>query len=106
MTFYHLLCAPPSPSDLKSGSVAVERAKNAGAKTQRERDYIGAIEAFYKDSDKLDHKTRAKAYEKAMQQVYERNPDDSEAAIFYALALISTAPATDKAFAQQFSAAT
>jgi tetratricopeptide (TPR) repeat protein len=106
MTFYHLLWAPPSPSDLKSGSAAVERAKNAGAKTQRERDYIGAIEVFYKDPDKLDHRTRAKAYEKAMQQVYERSPDDPEAAIFYALALISTAPATDKTFAQQFNAAT
>ena len=105
MTFYHLLWAPPSPSDLKSGSAAVERAKNAGAKTQRERDYIGAIEVFYKDSDKLDHRTRAKAYESAMQQVYERNPDDSEAAIFYALSVISTAPATDKTFAQQFKAA-
>ena len=41
-----------------------------------------------------------------MQQVYERSPDDPEAAIFYALALISTAPATDKTFAQQFNAAT
>jgi hypothetical protein len=102
MTFYHLLWAPPSPSDLKSGSAAVERARIAGAKTQRERDYIEAIEVFYKDSNKLDHRTRAKAYENAMQQVYERNPDDPEAAIFYALAMISTAPATDKTFAQQY----
>lgn len=105
MTFYHLLWAPPSPSDLKSGSAAVERARIAGAKTQRERDYIGAIEVFYKDSDKLDHRTRAKAYENAMQQVYERNPGDPEAAIFYALTMISTAPATDKTFAQQYKAA-
>ena len=105
MTFYHLLWAPPSPSDVKSGSAAVERARIAGAKTQRERDYIGAIEVFYKDSDKLDHRTRAKAYENAMQQVYERNRDDPEAAIFYALAVISTAPATDKTFAQQYKAA-
>ncbi len=105
VTFYHLLWAPPSPSDLKSGAAAVERARNVGAKTQRERDYIGAIEVFYQDSDKLDHRTRAKAYENAMQRVYERNPEDPEAAIFYALTMISTAPATDKTFAQQYKAA-
>jgi hypothetical protein len=35
--------------------------------SERERDYIAAIEAFYKDSDKVDHKTRALAYEKAME---------------------------------------
>jgi hypothetical protein len=104
-SYYHLLWAPPSPSDLKNGAAAVERARIAGAKTQRERDYIGAIGTFYQDSDKLDHRTRAKAYENAMRQVYERNPGDPESAIFYALALISTAPATDKTFAQQYKAA-
>lgn len=105
MTYYHPLWAPPSPSDLKNGAAAVEKAKAAGAKTERERDYIAAMDTFYKESDKIDHKPRAKAYEKAMEQVYVRNPDDTEAAIFYALALNSTAPATDKTFAQQYKAA-
>src|SRR5437667_156870 len=50
---------PPSPKALADGWAAVERAKTAGAKTQRERDYIGAIETFYKDADKIDHRTRS-----------------------------------------------
>ena len=51
--------APPTAEDLKKGTAAVEKAKSARAKTQRERDYIGAMEVFYKDSDKVLHRERA-----------------------------------------------
>jgi tetratricopeptide (TPR) repeat protein len=101
MTYYHPIWEPPNPTALKQGWAAVERAKSAGAKTQRERDYIAAIEVFYKDSDKLDHRTRALAYEKAMEQLQVRYPDDREAAIFYALAVRGNAPPGDKTYANQ-----
>jgi tetratricopeptide (TPR) repeat protein len=101
MTYYHPIWQPPGPADLKAGTAAVEKAKLVGAKTQRERDYIAAIEVFYKDSDKVDHGTRALAYERAMEQVQARYPDDHEAAIFDALALIATAPPTDKTYVNQ-----
>src|SRR6202047_3088586 len=101
MTYYHPIWDAPNPTVLKQGWAAVERAKSAGAKTQRERDYIAAIEVFYKDSDKLDHRTRALAYEKAMEQLQARYPDDREAAIFYALALQGSASPTDKTYANQ-----
>src|SRR6266851_3603358 len=57
------------------------------------------------DADKVDHRTRSVAYEKAMEQLYLRYPDDSEAAVFYALALDATAPPTDKSLANQRKAA-
>jgi hypothetical protein len=101
MTHHHLIWEAPGPNDLKDGWEAVEKAKSAGAKSQRERDYIAAIEIFYKDSDKLDHRTRALAYEKAMEQLQAHFPDDQEAAIFHALALLATAPPTDKTYANQ-----
>ena len=101
MSNYHPLWAPPTPEESKKGAAAVERAKLAGGKTQRERDYIAAIGTFYKGSDKLDHRTRALAYEKAMEQVYRSYPEDREAAIFYALALNSTALPTDKTYPNQ-----
>jgi len=101
MTYWHQIWDAPGPADLKAGTSAVEKAKSAGAKTQRERDYIAAIDTFYRDSDKLDHRTRALAYEKAMEQLQTRYPDDHEAAIFYALALIATAPPTDKTYVNQ-----
>jgi hypothetical protein len=90
MTYDHQIWAAPGPADLEQGWAAVEKARAAEAKTQRERDYIAAIETFYKDSDKLDHRTRVLAYERAMQQLYEGQPPDREAATFYALALLAT----------------
>ncbi|MGH7276068.1 MAG: hypothetical protein ACREIY_03440 [Candidatus Rokuibacteriota bacterium] len=96
---------PPSPKARADGWAAVEKAKAAGAKTQRERDYIAAIEAFYKDADKVDHRTRALAYRQAMEQLSQRHPDDREAAVFYALALNATALPTDKTYADQLKAA-
>jgi hypothetical protein len=45
--------AAAGPADLKAGTAAaIEKAKLVGAKTQRERDDIAAIEVFYKDSGK------------------------------------------------------
>ena len=101
MTHYHALWEIPTPSDLKLGWAAVQTAKTAGAKTQRERDYIGAMEIFYKDSDKVDHHTRALAYEKAMEQLRAQYPQDLEASIFYALAVRANATAGDKTYANQ-----
>ena len=101
MTYYHQIWQAPGPADLKAGGAAVEKAKLAGAKTQRERDYIAALETFYKDADKLDHRTRAAAYEKAMEQLQARYPDDHEAAIFHALALLGTSDPADKTYANQ-----
>lgn len=101
MTYYHQIWSAPGPADLKAGVSALEKAKVAGAKTQRERDYIAAIETFYKDADKLDHRMRALAYEKAMDQLQARYPDDHEAAIFHALALAAIAPPADKTYENQ-----
>ena len=99
------LVGPPDAAALKRGWESVAKAKELGAKTQREKDYIGAIELYYKDSDKLDHRTRVLAYEKAMEQLYLRYPDDMEAAVFYALALNEAADLADKTYARQLKAA-
>jgi tetratricopeptide (TPR) repeat protein len=105
MSLYHPLWVPPTPADLKKGVAAVEKAKSAKAKTQRERDYIKAIDVFYKDSDKVAHRERALAWRDAMQQLSARYRDDREAAIFFALSLIGTASPTDKTYASQKQAA-
>ena len=103
MSVYYPLWQPPSQAMLQKGSAAVEKARTLNA-TPREKDYIGAIDTYYRDNDKLDHRTRAAAYEKAMEQVYRRYPDDREAAVFYALALNATAAPTDKTYANQLKA--
>jgi tetratricopeptide (TPR) repeat protein len=104
MSIYYPLWVPPSQPTLQKGTNAIEKAKSIGAKTDREGAYIAAIEVFYKDSDKLEHRARTLAYEKAMEQIHRQYPNDREAAIFYALALNATASPTDKTYAQQLKA--
>ena len=106
MTSYHPLWAAPTADELQRGWSAIEKARQIGARTQRERDYIGALETFYKDSDKLDHRTRTFAYHDAMKRLYESNPGDQEAAVFYALTLIATGTmSNDKTYTREKQAA-
>src|SRR5499425_1019649 len=84
------LVGPFDAATLKRGLEAVQKGKAIGAKTERERDWLAAIEQFYKDYDKVDQDTRAKNYEKAMEALTKKYPDDVEAKIFYTLALNET----------------
>jgi tetratricopeptide (TPR) repeat protein len=98
------LILPLAAAVLKNGLEAVEKGKAIGAKTDRERDWLAAIELYYKDYDKVDQTTRGLAYEKAMEQLVKKYPDDQEAVIFYALALNETALPSDKTYAKQLKA--
>jgi len=101
MSNLHPIWAPPTPSELKNGVEAATKATATGAKTDRERAFIAAINTYYADSDKLDHRTRMVAYEKAMDGLATANPDDHEASIFHALAILGIADAKDKTYANQ-----
>jgi tetratricopeptide (TPR) repeat protein len=106
MSNYHPLWAPPTAAELRKGARAVEQARSVGARTPRERDYVAAIELFFKDADKLDHRTRASAYGEAMGQLSRRYPSDNEAGVFYALTLIAKGmTAGDKTYASEKEAA-
>lgn len=106
MSNYHPLWAAPTAAELKRGLEAVEKAKLAGARTQRERDYIAAMEVFYKDAGKLDHRTRAFAYHDAMKRLYATNKLDHEAGVLYALTLIATGMmSNDKTYTREKEAA-
>jgi len=106
MSNYHPIWAPPTAAELRKGAAAMEKAKSVSAQTERERDYIAALDLFYKDSDKLDHRTRALAYGAAMERLYQRYPSDDEAAVFYSLMLIANGmTAGDKSYASEKKAA-
>ena len=89
MSYYHPLWDAPTRSDLEKGAAALAKARQAGARTARERDYIAALSAFYDGADRRDHKVRVLAYNSAMEQLHQRYPNDREAAVFYALSLIA-----------------
>ncbi len=105
MSNLHPIWAPPTPTELKTGKEAAEKATATGAKPDRERAFIGAIATYYADSDKLDHRTRMVAYEQAMDRLSTANPNDHEAAIFHALALLGVVDPKDKTYANQKKAA-
>lgn len=106
MSNYHPLWTAPTPSELRKGSEAINKAKEIGARTSREKAYIAAIDAFYRDADTLDHRTRVFAYHEAMKKLYQTNPSDREAGVFYALTLIATGTmANDKTYARETEAA-
>jgi hypothetical protein len=105
MSWWYPLWYPPTEASLKQGKAAVDRARNAGAKTERERNYVEAIGAFYADFDRQDHLARALAYERAMKALHERFPEDREAAAFYALAMQATIDPNDRTYAKQLKSA-
>jgi hypothetical protein len=96
----------PFPGDvLKRGWDAVEKARAAPQKTEREIAWIEALAAFYQGYATMPQQKRTANYEAAMAQLSARYPDDAEAAIFYALALNEAADPADKTYAKQLKAA-
>src|SRR5262245_53491284 len=98
------LVGPWDNATLQRGLEAIGKGR-ALARTERETDWLGAMELFFKDYDKLNQATRTKMFEKAMEALYRKYPDDDEAGVFYALALNETVSLTDKTYAQQLKAA-
>jgi hypothetical protein len=94
-----------SPKVLADGQAAIDAARAAGLKSQREQDYVEALAVFFKDFDKVNHRTRAKAFEDAQQAVATRYPQDTEAMILYALVLSANFDPTDKKYTNQLRAA-
>src|SRR5665213_725140 len=95
----------PNSKATQDALTGLDRANEIGAKTQRERDYLAAIDLIYRDAATIDFRARRLAYEKAMEALSQRYPEDTEAAIFYALSLDMTAQLTDKTYANQLKAA-
>jgi tetratricopeptide (TPR) repeat protein len=96
----------PFPGDvLKRGWEAIEKARAASHKTEREIAWMEALAAYYQDYASVPQQRRTANYEAAMARLWARHPDDAEAAIFYALALNEAADPADKTYAKQLKAA-
>jgi hypothetical protein len=122
MTYYHPLWTAPDSTELAAGRAAVERALAATRASEREKEYVKAIEAFYTGLDSpvlettpgapschgstlMDPRGRAACFNREMEKVAARYPDDTDAAAFYALSLIATAVPGDATLANQKKAA-
>lgn len=94
-----------SPAGLERGRAAIEWAQQVRARTARERGYIAAVALMYVDAQSVPYDARLQRYEQAMERLAANYPQDPEARIFYALALLATAPPDDQTHRNQKKAA-
>ena len=83
---------------LQLGRQSAARGKALGAKTQRERAYLAAVDKLYGDFENTPQQARLLAYRDAMGDVAAKYPEDHEARIFYALALAVAEDPEDKTY--------
>jgi tetratricopeptide (TPR) repeat protein len=122
MTYYHPIWTAPGPEELAAGRAAAERALAAKKQEPREREWVQATAAYYLgESDPNaskepgapschapgpnDHRDRALRFRNAMEEIARAHPDDVDAAAFFALSLLGTAPAADPELKNQKQAA-
>src|SRR3989442_6707937 len=95
----------PSADRLAAAAAAAERAVHLGAPTARERGFIAAGAALYRDFATVPNARRLQAYSDTLARLYRDLPADPEVGIYYALSLVATAAATDTTFVRQKHAA-
>ncbi len=102
MSYFHQLWDPPiAASKLEPGHQEMEHAQQIGGGTERERGFINALSLMYATDPKLTYRSRLQSYTEAMQKLAAANPRDVESQVFYALALLASAPPSDKAHTYQ-----
>jgi hypothetical protein len=75
------------------------------ATTRRERDWLTALELLFRDAETVSQGERTARYAQAMGELAARYPDDTEAQVFHALALLQAADPHDRTFADPLRAA-
>jgi tetratricopeptide (TPR) repeat protein len=91
----------PTGDALTKGADAAARASSLPARTARERGFVAATAALYRNAESTPNAARLQAYADTMGRLYRQFPKDVEVTIYYALSQLATAPRTDTTFAQQ-----
>ena len=89
----------------EQAQAAIDHGRRIGAKTQRERDYIEAVAAYYRDWANRSERSRQESRAKAYKELAARYPDDDEAQIFGALYMAATQSQTDQSYGAYLEAA-
>ena len=99
------LATTPTREEAQRAWDALEKARAAGPKTQRERDWIEALSAYFRDHEKTPVDVRLAAYNAAMERMAQRYPNDFEVQAYYALTLQASAKKSDLTYANQLKSA-
>ncbi len=95
----------PVGENLRHGAAATVVGLALSAPTARERGFLAAAGALYRDYETTSNPRRLQAYSDTLARVYRDFPADPEVAIYYALSLVATASPSDTTFARQRQAA-
>jgi tetratricopeptide (TPR) repeat protein len=104
MTYNHPFWDPPSPADETAAWALVQKGMSAQEASPREKLYLAAVAALYKDAGAGTKRERDQHYRDAMAAAYAKYPDD-ETALFYGLSILGAIPEGTKGFEQQEQAA-
>src|SRR5262245_59824110 len=99
------LSSPPPSQAAREAWALLEKARGVEVKTEREKMWLDAIRAYYRNYETVPVEQRLSAYNNAMQQLAERFPKDFEAQVYYALTLQASAPKSDTTYANQYKSA-
>jgi tetratricopeptide (TPR) repeat protein len=106
MTHFHQLWDPPlSPATISIARGEVERARAIGSRSDRERKLINSLGLVFERDSTVPYPMRVLKYERAMGDLAAQDKTDTEAQVFYALALLASASPMDRSHAKQKRAA-
>jgi hypothetical protein len=94
-----------APKRAEVAQAAIEQGRRTPPKTQRERDYIEAVAAYYQDFSSRSERSRQQSRSKAYEALAAKYPDDDEAQIFSALYIAGTQTQADQSYAAYLKAA-
>jgi hypothetical protein len=104
MTYNHPFWDAPKPADESAAWVLVQKGIQSNSKSPREKLYLDAVAALFKNAGAGEKSERDNAYKNTLEAIYEKFPDD-EIKLFYGLAILGTIKEGTPGFEKQAVAA-
>lgn len=101
MTLFHPLWDLLPATSVPTATAEIATAQRISTSDRREQAFIHAYSLLVENAESTPFAIRNQHYEQAMHVLFQQNPADVEAQVFYALALLSNAPPSDKTHARQ-----
>lgn len=106
MTHFHPLWDLLPATAVPSATEEISTAQRIGTNDPREQAFIHAFSLLVENPESTSFTVRNQHFEQAMRDLARQNKNDVESQVFYALALLSNAPPSDKTHSRQKQALT
>lgn len=99
MTQLNPLWAPATEEKIAKGWEAIQNAD--GASSENEQAHINALKSYYETTREDGYREGLKVWERELEEVHQKYPDDINAGAFYGLSMLATASPDDDSFSKQ-----